>query len=131
MQSLLFEHGDLARLQSQGVRDPASLSPLERLQLTWWLSEAFGAFEFMFHQARSGAMPDEVWNRWAATVAWWLSYPGVQAWWEAKPSPFSESFSSFVDGLIPESRIDAGAVDRFNAFLEGSPPRSPSTSPAA
>jgi len=53
MQSVLFENGDLARLQAQGVLDPSKLTREERLQLTWWLSEAFGAFEFMF-RTRSG-----------------------------------------------------------------------------
>jgi hypothetical protein len=121
MQSLLSQNGELARLQARGVRDPSSLTPEERLQLTWWLSEAFGAFEFMFHQSRSGALPDEVWNRWAATVGWWVSFPGVQAWWHSIPFPFSESFSSFVDGLIREGRFDSDAARRFARFLEGAP----------
>ena len=119
MQSLLFEDGKLARLQSQGVLNPSVLTPEERLQLTWWLMEAFGAFEFMFHQARSGTLPDEVWTRWSATSAWWVSFPGVQAWWQAKPTPFSRSFTSYVDALIRDSKPDAESARRFNEFLAG------------
>jgi hypothetical protein len=130
MQSLLFENGELARLQAQGVLDPCTLTPKERLQLTWWLSEAFGAFEFMFHQAQSGALPDEVWSRWSATTAWWVSFPGVQAWWQSRPTPFSQGFTSFVDGLIRDGGFDSEAVKRFNKFLAGTPPRSSSAPPA-
>ena len=119
MQSVLFENGDLARLQAQGVLDPSKLTREERLQLTWWLSEAFGAFEFMFHQAQSGALPEEVWSRWSATAAWWVSFPGVQAWWHARPSPFSRSFTSFIDNLIRDGRFDSEAASRFNKFLAG------------
>ena len=128
MQSVLFENGELARLQAQGVLDPSTLTREERLQLTWWLSEAFGAFEFMFHQAQSGALPNEVWSRWSATTAWWVSFPGVQAWWQARPTPFSQSFTSFVDSLIRDGGFDSEAVDRFNKFLAGT---SSSSSPSA
>jgi len=126
MQSLLFENGDLARLQAQGVLDPSTLTREERLQLTWWLSESFGAFEFNFHQARSGALPDEVRSRWSATTAWWVSFPGVQTWWQARPAPFSESFTSFIDGLIRDGRFDSEAAQRFNKFLAATPSRSSS-----
>jgi hypothetical protein len=131
MQSVLFENGELARLQAQGVLDPSTLTREERLQLTWWLSEAFGAFEFMFHQAESGALPDEVWGRWSATTAWWASFPGVQAWWQARPTPFSQSFTSFVDALVRDGGFDSEAVHRFNKFLAGAPPRSSSAPPSA
>jgi hypothetical protein len=131
MQSLLFANGDLARLQAQGVFDPSALTREERLQLTWWLSEAFGAFEFMFHQAQSGALPNEVWSRWSATTAFWASFPGVQAWWQAKPTPFSKSFTSFVDALIREGRSNAEAAIRFNEFLAGAHPQSSPSTPAA
>jgi len=130
MQSVLFENGELARLQAQGVLDPSKLTREQRLQLTWWLSEAFGAFEFMFHQAQSGALPDEVWSRWSATAAWWVSFPGVQAWWHARPAPFSRSFTSFIDNVIRDARFDSEAARRFNEFLAGSSPRSSSTPPA-
>ena len=131
MQSVLFENGNLARLQAQGVLDPSTLTREERLQLTWWLLEAFGAFEFMFHQAQSGALPHEVWSRWSATTAWWVSFPGVQAWWQARPTPFSQSFTSFVDALVRDGGVDSEAVNRLNKFLGGTSPRSSSSSPAA
>jgi hypothetical protein len=94
------------------------------------LSEAFGAFEFMFPQAQRGALPDEVWSRWSTTTAWWVSFRGVQAWWQARPTPFSESFTSFVDALIRKGAFDSDAAAGFNKFLAGTSPGS-SSAPSA
>lgn len=63
-------------------------------------------------------MPDEVWERWAATIGWWVSYPGVQAWWRAKPTPFSESFSAFVETCIRDNRFDPATAERWRNFVQ-------------
>jgi len=119
MQARLSGDPAVSTMLARAAADPANVSPAERLQITWWCYECFGAFEFMFHQAQAGAMPDEVWQRWSATVAFWLSFPGVRGWWAARPAPFSESFSRFVDECIRENRADAAAVSRWNAFVRG------------
>lgn len=104
---------------SKGAADPATLTPQGRIQFTWAAYEAFGAFEFMFHQAQSGAMPDEVWERWAETTRWWLSFPGIRAWWAARPAPFSASFSAFVDACIQSSPVGSAATGRWQEFVRG------------
>jgi hypothetical protein len=119
MQSMLSRDARLATLHARGVLDVGLLTPQERIQFTWWLAEACGTFEFMFHQARSGAMPDEVWERWRAIIAWWFSYAGVQAWWRANPTPFSASFSAFVEECIARGPADPGAAERWQAFVRG------------
>jgi hypothetical protein len=86
----------------------------------------FGALEFMFHQSRVGAIPDEVWVRWSETTAWWLSHPGIQSWWHAKPSPFSRNFSSFIDELLVRNPTDEVAARRWQAFVRGVGPTAPS-----
>jgi hypothetical protein len=85
----------------------------------------------MFHQARSGALPDEIWERWSATIAWWASFPGVRAWWRARPTPFSKSFTSYVDALIRDGRIDPETADRFDKFLAATAAGPPTGPPAA
>ena len=85
--------------------------------MTWALYEMFGAFEFMFEQARQRALPTDVWDRWAATMAWWVSYPGVQTWWEVKPTPFNPRFSSFVDDLIARSGPATPSAMRWQEFV--------------
>jgi hypothetical protein len=117
MQSMLGGDPELTEVHARGIADATSIGPLDRIRLTWWLMEAFGAFEFMFHQARAGSLPEEVWERWEATIAWWLTHPGVQAWWSGKPTPFSKSFSEFVDRCIAERPYDASNAERWQSFV--------------
>jgi hypothetical protein len=120
MQAALSRDPDLASLHARGVADVSSLTPVERIRFTWWFAEAFGAFEFLFHQSRADAIPDEIWERWSKTIAWWISYPGVQAWWAANPAPFSGSFTRFVDDLIVEGEFDVSSAERWQSFVRGS-----------
>ena len=124
MQAQLSQDSDLSRLFAKGVADVSNLTPVERIRLTWALYEAFGAFEFMFFAARSRALPDEVWARWSATVGWWLSFPGVRAWWRNRPAPFSASFTAFVDDLLRREPGDRAAAVRWQAFVASGEGRS-------
>ena len=120
MQAQMSRDAGFTTLFSRGLVDPSTLSPQERIQFTWCAYEMFGAFEFMFHQTESRAIPGEVWERWSATAAWWLSFPGIRAWWAAKPAPFSESFSAFVEDCIRDNRADPAAARRWQEFVRGS-----------
>jgi hypothetical protein len=119
LQSRLSTDASLATVFARGVIGPAALSVEERIQFTWAFYEMFGAFEFMFHQAESGALSGEVWSRWSATLAWWISLPGVRAWWESKPTPFTATFSAVVDGFIAANPADPEAAKRWERFLRG------------
>lgn len=72
-------------------------------------------------QARAVSMPDEVWDRWAKAMKWWLSQPGIQAWWHARPVPFSTSSTAFVDDCLRDGRFDAEAAERWQRFVQGAP----------
>ncbi len=119
MQSTLSQDSEISLIFSRGVLDPSKLTSLEKLRFNWSLYEAFGAFEFMFHASRTDAIPDEVWTRWSSGVAWWLSFPGVQTWWNAKPLPFTDSFTSFVETLIKDNPTDANSTQRWQEFMAG------------
>jgi hypothetical protein len=129
MQARLSEDASLTPVFERGVLDATALSPQDRIRFSWAFYEMFGAFEFMFHQARERAMPPEVWDRWAQTLAWWISLPGVAAWWHSKPTPFSASFSTFVERCIDTGPDDEEAARRWAAFLEtgAGPARGPGT----
>jgi len=131
MQSQLSRDTELSRFFSKGVADVSQLTPHERIQFTWALYEAFGAFEFMFDAARTRALPEEVWARWSSTVAWWLSFPGVQSWWRHRPVPFSESFSAFVEGILQENAVDQAAARRWQDFVAGKGTLHATVAPAA
>ena len=102
---------------NRGVRDARSMTPDEKTQFAWMLYEIFGSFEFMFDEARRGALPPHVWDRWGATLAWWISLPGVQDWWRNRPTPFSEQFTAFVDECILTPSVDLAAAKRWQDFL--------------
>jgi len=123
MQARLSADAVFSELIARGAADPAHLTAGERVQFTWTFYEMFGAFEFMFHQTTTNALPTEVWQRWSETLSWWLSLPGVKAWWISRPAPFSASFTSYVDGKLQQGLADADASRRWGAFLRtGSPP---------
>jgi hypothetical protein len=125
MQSRLSQDGDFSAMFSRALVDPSELSPNERIQFTWCLYEMFGGHEFLFHQSEAGALPDEVWERWSETMAWWLSFPGVRSWWHAKPTPFSGSFSSYIDTLLDRAPADRTANQRWRDFVSANGPARP------
>ena len=117
VQSQLAGDPNLTSILVRGALDAGSLEREERAQFSWLFYEMFGAFEFMFHQAQKGVLAAEVWDRWSATMSWWLSMPGVESWWRAKPAPFSASFSSYTDSLVAASEVDAAQAKRFDEFM--------------
>jgi hypothetical protein len=119
VQSRLGADSESAGVFNRGVNDAGSLTPDERSQFTWILYEIFGAFEFMHDESQRGTLPPQVWDRWAATLAWWISLPGVQAWWDNKPTPFNQHFSAHVDHCIRTPTFDADAARRWRRFLRG------------
>jgi len=125
IQSKLAQDGAFAAIQARGAADAAQLTPRERIQFSWCMTELFTALEFMFHAAQEGALPEEVWRRWSLTVAWWLTLPGVQSWWHALPAPFSPSFTLFIEEMLKNNPADSDRSRRFQDFLAG-PVSSPS-----
>lgn len=119
-QAVLSQDSDLARIFAKGVQDTSSLTGLEKIRFTWSLYEAFGSFEFMFHTYKTDEIPEEVWKRWSQTIAWWLSFPGVQQWWASRPVNFTESFTLFLESIIRENPTDMKASQRWQQFVASS-----------
>lgn len=119
MQSQCAVDPVFSRLISAGTADPQRLTPMERIQLTWALYQYFGAMEFMFHAMKSNTLPEEIWDRWSETARWWLSFPGVQAWWRALPVPFSRSFTEYLEAMLADAPPDAEQQARWQGFVAG------------
>jgi hypothetical protein len=117
MQATLSQDADTAVILSKGLVELSKLTHKERIRFTFGMYELFGAFEFMFLAAKDSAIPEEVWQRWSATVAWWLSYPGVQAWWAIKPAPFTGKFESYVKTLLENNPTDPETARRYDLFV--------------
>ncbi len=109
-----------AGLWARASADVGSLTPAERIRAMWALYEVFGAFEFMYLQHSVGALPEEVWQRWSRTIAWWFSNPGIAAMWCARPAPFTQSFTAYVEREARDAQADPGAQQRWTAYLRGS-----------
>ena len=129
MQARLSADKCFAGIVSRGAANPARLTAEERIQFSWAFYEMFGAFEFMYLQWLDAAMPAEVWNRWAPTLQWWLSLPGVEAWWRSRPTPFSPPFTALVDSMRAAGPPDPAASERHLAFMRcgatDAPPQKP------
>ncbi len=123
LQSNLSTDTELNRIVIVGAQDPGALTRSERARFSWAMYELLGAGEFMFHQGQDGALPEEVWIRWETTIAWWLSNPGIQAWWRARPSPFSASFEAFVEETIRTRPVPPEVASRWESFVSGDRPR--------
>ena len=123
IQATLSQDAEMSVIFSKGVSDPSVLTSRERMQFTWTMYELFGAFEFMFFVSKANAIPEEIWQRWSSAVAWWLSYPGVKAWWRVRPIPFSKSFTSYIETVLENNPTDAESTRRYQQFLaEGKVP---------
>lgn len=119
VQSRLSVDGELNRIVAVGAESPEQLTRAERLRFSWAMYELFGAVEFMYLQYRQNALPRPVWERWEASLVWWLSHPGMQAWWAAKPAPLAAEFQQFGDELLRTRRMDAATVTRWRSFIAG------------
>ncbi len=117
MQATLSQDPATSVIFSKGVADPSKLTPKERMQFTWAMYELFGAFEFMFLAAKDNSIPEEIWQRWSSAVAWWLTFPGVQAWWKVRPIPFANSFTSYVESLLENNPTNAESTRRYQDFI--------------
>jgi hypothetical protein len=117
LQGRLSESGELADILLRGVARSESLTPEERVRFSWVFYEMFSSFEYIFHQARDGALPDGVWDRWSETLRWWVSFRGVRDWWHGRPAPFTPEFSRFVDECVAQPEFDPEASARFQQYL--------------
>lgn len=131
VQRNLSTDGELNRIVVVGAQTPDALTRTERMRFTWYLYELIGAAEFVYHQAQQGALPAEVWERWRATMVWWLSNPGIQQWWDSKPTPFSASFEAFGNELIRTTPFDPEAAARWERFVSGRAPDPKDAGPRA
>ncbi len=117
LQGRLAESDTLADILLRGVPDNRLLTATERVQFTWIFYEMFSGFEFMFHEARNDGLPREVWQRWADTIRWWMTFPGVRQWWAAHPAPFTAEFTMFVNEQLVSDAADAAEAARWIAYL--------------
>jgi hypothetical protein len=119
LQSRVAAEPELNHVFMVGAEDPGRLTRAERTRFAWALYEMFGAAEFMYHQSLEKALPPAVWARWEASIRWWMSHPGMRAWWDAKPAPLTVDFEAYVSTMICSDPADAATLDRWHRFVAG------------
>ena len=102
MQEFMAKDHALTKMFNEGLIDPNQLTITQKIQFSWVLTEMFGNLEFMFFQSEQRNIPAELWDRWEETMKWWLTFPGVVAWWKGKPTPFTPAFMSCVEECIAQ-----------------------------
>ncbi len=121
MQSVYGTDGEANALFNQGISDPTKMTMHDRTRFMWLLTEFFGAMEFLMQQHRAGNIDEETWERWAGTFDWWLTWPGVQAYWVGRAIPFTKTFTAYVEERIASGEGQHNA-ERFQAYmLTGNP----------
>jgi hypothetical protein len=116
-QSTLSQDSEVSHTFAKGLTEISRLTPQEKLRFNWSMYEAFGAFEFMFHAAKTDSIGKEIWLRWSVATAWYLTFPGVQIWRRVKPLPFTDSFTLFIESLLKDNPADSEATRQWNEFI--------------
>ena len=83
-------------------------------------AELLGNLEFLCFQAQAGNIPRELWLRWEEALKWWLTFPGVRACWEARPTPFTPTFTRCVERCL-ELGYRSERQEVWERFLAGMP----------
>lgn len=123
MQEFFARDQVFTKIFNRGLVDPRSLSVTERIQFMWVITELLGNLEFLCFQAQEGNVPRELWLRWEETLRWWLTFPGVRSCWEARPTPFTPTFTRCVERCLEGGYRSQrqGAWERFVAGLPDTP----------
>ena len=104
----LEDSAELTELVAIGSADPSKLNPVDRIRFSWFFHEAFSIYEFIYHQTEEKVLSPYVWERYAADLEFWISLPGVRAWWYSRVGSFTAPFTEFVAGITvkPALSID-------------------------
>ena len=84
----------------RGITEPTSLSIEERSRFLWIMTEFLSSMEFLMQQYKTGNVEKQTWLRWARTLDWWLTFPGVRASWVGRPTPYTDSFTSYIEDRL-------------------------------
>jgi hypothetical protein len=100
----------------QGASDPTSLSIEDRSRLQWVMTEFLSSMEFLMQQYEVGNVEEQVWTRWAQTLDFWLSFPGVKAYWRGRATPYTDGFTTYIEQrlLINDYSFN---VENYGSFM--------------
>lgn len=99
---------ETARVLGRGLGGLDQLQGAERTQFFSLLGLAFIGFQTSWYLHAEGLSNEDMWRRQRSIIRWYLSQPGVRAWW---------------DGFARETVMSAGFVKMVEAELLGAVPQ--------
>jgi len=110
----LAGNAELARIYSDGLVDPESLTRIDLVRFEALASSQFRNWEDEFLAFARGMVDKEVFAGRRAAFRECIAEPGMGWYWNRKWSHFSESFAKFVD-----SELESLATNRLIAETSG------------
>ena len=108
----LSQDPTLARIFRVGGIHVKDLTEDERGQYMYLLVSYFRIWETHFFQSRVGTAEGGLFG---TELDYFLSLPGVRAWWKATPFLFSPQFRGYVDARISEIPLRTALADAPDA----------------
>ncbi len=116
MQHTYAFDAEASKFFTRAITDPAGLTLDERNQFAWLMTEFLSAMEFLMQQYEEGNVDEQTWLRWSKTLDWWLTFPGIRAFWIGRPTPYTESFTGFVEDRLVNGKGDYNQ-ENWNSYL--------------
>jgi len=107
---------EASKFFSRAITDPTKLTVDERTQFAWLMTEFLSAMEFLKQQFEEGNVDEQTWVRWSNTLDWWLTFPGVRAYWTGRPTPYTNAFTDFVEDRLVNGKGDYNQ-DNWQKYL--------------
>ncbi|MCX2982900.1 hypothetical protein EYC98_18720 [Halieaceae bacterium IMCC14734] len=110
---------DANKFFMQAVSGVANLSIEDRGRFQWVMTEFLSSMEFLMQQHESGNVEPQVWLRWAKTLDFWLSFPGVKTYWACRATPYTEEFTQYIDQQIAGEKYSFNRNNYASYMLSG------------
>ena len=97
---LLIEDGELAEIYLRGCRDYNDLPNTERLRVAGVFQRRMKLVEQQHLHVSKGNIDPAFFESMDKTYFEWLTFPGVQQWWELNHDYFSSEFRASVEAQV-------------------------------
>jgi hypothetical protein len=116
MQHTYAFDAEASKFFTRAITNPTGLTLDERNQFAWLMTEFLSAMEFLMQQYQTGNVDEQTWRRWSNTLDWWLTFPGIRAFWTGRPTPYTDAFSKYVEERLINGKGDYNQ-DNWNSYL--------------
>jgi hypothetical protein len=110
---------EASKFFTRAITDPTRLTIDERNQFAWLMTEFLSAMEFLMQQYQAGNVDEQTWLRWSQTVDWWLTFPGIRAFWSCRPTPYTDAFTHFVEDRLLNGKGDFNQENWRSYLISG------------